>query len=250
MTNALAVMCPTRQERHAVFVGVEKIQVFPGERSLIRILVREGRQRRSCVGLQCHWVGPSPDSFAAGFAAGSLKPLDRVGDSAGTLGEAERIVEVVGVGNKSGCAQGVARLGSSLATDGGEDGVRFAQGPWPEFHSHRRKGSLGRSPAARRRRIASVALRWREPVGLRHHFVHTSFDARQQGFESGDSGLLFGVSSGGQTRPAPLAASGLEMSTPPIASDKRSESTRMYCAYCSTAPSTRAASHGTCTNSR
>jgi len=113
------------------------------------------------------------------------------------LGEAERIVEVVGGGQQVRVRpQGVARLGASLATDGGEDGVRFAQGPWPQFHSHEgSKGSLGRSPGG-----AAAAHRFGErctggePVaaGLRHHFVHPSFDARQQGFESGHSGLLFG----------------------------------------------------------
>ena len=39
---------------HAVLVGVEKFLVLPSECSLIRILVRKGRQSRSCVSLKCH----------------------------------------------------------------------------------------------------------------------------------------------------------------------------------------------------
>ena len=113
------------------------------------------------------------------------------------MGKTERILEIIGGGQQVRVRpQGVARLGSSLATDGGENGVRFAQGPWPKFHSHEGgERSLCRSPGGA---AATHGFGERctggEPLaaGLRHHFVHPSFDARQQGFESGDGSLLFG----------------------------------------------------------
>ena len=53
--------------------------------------------------------------FVSGFAAGSLEPLDRVGDRAGTLGKTERILEIIGGGQQVRVRpQGVSRLGSSL----------------------------------------------------------------------------------------------------------------------------------------
>ena len=70
-------------------------------------------------------LGGAVAGFVSGLAAGSLKPLDRVGNSARTLGKAERIAKVVRSGQQVRVRpQGVARLGSSLATDGGEDGDR------------------------------------------------------------------------------------------------------------------------------
>ena len=161
------------------------------------------------------------------------------------------------MGNKSGCAHRASRASAPRWLRMAAKTVcasRKARG-LSSIPTRAAKVRSAGPPAARRRRIASVSAALAgslSPLACdTTSSTHPSMHANKVSSRA-TAAFCSGVSSGASKPPASTScsASGLEMSTPPIASDKRSESTRRYCAYCSTAPSTRAASHGTCTNSR